>query len=60
MSVHRIPKWLEEMRFNLFHRPSERERRFTITIFPQTPYPPMTGYGNSISAAAKNAIKSKP
>ena len=60
MSVHRIPKWLEELDFTLVHsaRPiDERHRpKFRIHIYPKTA-PGLQGYGDSIAQAARDAIK---
>jgi hypothetical protein len=56
MSVHRIPKWLEELDFTLVHLAPPVERpRFRIHIYPKTSAP-LQGFGNSIAQAAKDAI----
>jgi hypothetical protein len=59
MSVHRIPKWLDELDFTLVHSSRTaaqgRRPRFRIHIYPKTSSM-LCGYGNSIAKAAKDAI----
>ncbi len=63
MSVHRIPKWLEELDFTLVHsaRSAGQQLRpvFRIHIYPKTSTS-LQGFGDSIAQAAKDAIKLKP
>lgn len=56
--TQRIPKWLMDERFALFHEHDKGKMIFRIQIF-DSKNDPFDGYGESIGAAAKHARKNR-
>jgi hypothetical protein len=60
--LQRIPKWMLEERFALYHEENLKSRGprlvFRVQIFNATA-DPFDGYGNSIAEAAKEARKAR-